>query len=141
MAAAQSAGYAAKVAQQNKELTKEAASDEIKQGYDQREQLGEDIAKQVGSQKARMSANNIDIGFGNAAMVIDDTLTTGEDDQKALNENINRRVKGFQVDAWNFESETRAQLANKKNAKIATGFNMASTALGGATSYAKYKEG
>ncbi|HWW56356.1 MAG TPA: hypothetical protein VN047_05640 [Sphingopyxis sp.] len=133
--------YQAQVAEQNKQLTRENAADAIVQGQDQQRQLGREVSARVGAQTARMSGNNVDITSGSAARVIDDTRMIGREDSDALNENIRRKVKGLQVDAWNFESRKRASKAEGKQALVAAGFSAASTLLGGATQYAKFTSG
>lgn len=139
--ASQQAGYAAQVAQQNKELSRESAQDAIVRGQEEQERLGRETAQRVGSQRARLSGNNVDVGFGSAARVIDDTRNLAEDEANVIAENTRRQVRSFQIDAYGFESERRSALAEKKNAKIATAFGVAGTALGGATQYAKFKAG
>lgn len=139
MYAAGQARYGAKVAEQNKSLEREAASDAIVRGQDEQRKLGREVAGRVGAQEARMAGNNIDITTGSAARVIDDTLMLGREDSAAISENVRRQVRERQINAWNFESEKRAMKAEAKQAKTATYFGMASTALGGATQYSKYK--
>lgn len=139
--AARTARYSAQVAQQNKALVREGAQDAIVQGQDQQRQLGRDIADRVGSQTARIAANNVDITTGSAARTIADTRMIGAEDQSSLSENIRRQVKGMQIDAWNFESETRARQSEARQAKTAAAFGAASTVLGSATQYAKFKAG
>lgn len=137
--ASQMAGYQAKVAQQNKEIARESAQSAIEQGQEEQRRLGRRTAQTVGSQRARMSANNVDVGFGSAGRVEEDTRMLAAEDMNTAADNTRRQVRAMQIDAWNFESEKRAALAEKKNAKIATAFSVASTALGGATQYADIK--
>lgn len=137
--ASQQAKYGAQVADQNKELAREAAEDSIDRGQEEQERLGREVAQRVGQQTARMAANNVDITTGSAARTIEDTEMLGREDAEAISENIRRQVRGQQIDAWNFESEKRALKAEGKQAKVASYFGMASTALGGATQYGKYK--
>lgn len=131
--------YQAQIAESNKQLTREAASDSIVQGQEQQRQLGREVAARVGAQEARMAGNNIDITAGSAARLISDTRMIGREDSVALNENTNRETRGFQISSWNYESEKRSARAEGKQAKIAAGFGAASTFLGGATQYAKFK--
>lgn len=133
--------YQAQVAEQNKQLTRETAADAIVQGQDQQRQLGREVSARVGAQTARMAGNNVDITTGSAARVIADTQMIGREDSEALSENIRRKIKGLQVDAWNFESKKRASKAEGKQALVAAGFSAASTLLGGATQYAKFTSG
>lgn len=133
------ASYRAQVAQQNKQLSHEAGADAIIRGQEDQRRLGRDIAQRVGSQEARMAANNTDITFGSAARTIADTKLIGAEDQATLAENIRRQVRGQQIDAYNFESERRAARAEHNSALVATAFGVASTVLGGATQYGKFK--
>lgn len=131
--------YQAQVAEQNKQLTREAASDAIVQGQEQQRQLGREVAGRVGAQEARMAGNNVDITAGSAARLIDDTRMVGREDQSALSENVRRQVKSMQTDIWSYESEKRAAKAEGKQAMIAAGFGAASTLLGGAQQYSKFR--
>lgn len=137
--AARTARYGAQVAQQNKALVREAAEDAIAQGQDQQRQLGREVAGRVGAQEARMAGNNIDITQGSAARVIEDTKMIGREDSEALAENIRRQVKSQQIDAWSFESESRARRSEASQARTASMFSVGSTLLGGAMQYAKFR--
>ena len=137
--ASQMAGYQAQVAQQNKDLAREGAQDAIARGEEDQRRLGRETAQRVGAQRARMAGNGIDVGFGSAARVTGDTHMLAAEDAATLAENTRRQVRAMQIDAWNFESERRSALAEKKNAKIATAFSVASTALGGATQYSEFR--
>lgn len=139
--ASKTARYQAQVAQQNKALAREAGADAIVRGQDEQRKLGRDVAQRVGSQEARLAGNNVDISFGSAARVVEDTRMIGREDADALAENTRREVKGLQIDAWNYESESRAKRAEASQAKTAAVFGAAATVLGGATQYAKFKAG
>lgn len=137
--ASQAAGYQAQIAQQNKALSRENAQDAIERGQEDQRRLGRETAQRVGSQRARIAGNGIDVGFGSAARVVDDTQAIAAEDAGFIAENTRRQVRSYQIDAFNFESERRAALAEKKNAKIATAFSVAGTALGGATQYSEFR--
>lgn len=138
--ASRQAQYSAQVAQQNKGLAREGAVDAIARGQDEQRRLGREVAQRVGSQEARMGANNIDVTSGSAARVIEDTRMIGGEDAAAVAENARREVRSMQIDAWGYENERRMQLAERRQAGVATAFGMASTALGGATQYAKFAQ-
>ena len=139
--ASQMAKYQGQIAERNKQLAHESGADTIVQGQEQQRQLGREIAGRVGAQEARMAGNNVDISTGSAARLISDTQMIGREDQAALSENIRRGVKGLQIDASNFESERRARQAESSQASVAAGFGAASTLLGGATQYSKFRAG
>lgn len=131
--------YEAQVAQQNKARVKEGVGDAIDQGQEQQRQLGREVAARIGAQTARMAGNNVDLSFGSAARLTDDTMMIGREDSDALAENVRRQVKSLQIDAWNFESESRASQAEARQAKTAAAFGAASTLLGGATQYSDFR--
>lgn len=139
--AAGQARYAAQVAEQNKQIAREGAEDAIVQGQKKQRQLGRDIAQRVGSQVARMAANNVDVAYGSAGRTTEDTKLLGREEAEAISENIRRSVRSRQIDAWNYESEKRARKSEAGQAIAATAFGVASTALGGATQYAKFRAG
>lgn len=132
--------YEAQVAAQNKDLVREKAMDAIAQGQEQQRQLGREVAARVGAQTARMAGNNIDPTTGSAARVILDTKLIGSEDAAALSENNRRDVRALSIDLWNLESERRAKKAESTQAIVAAGFGAATTLLGGATQYAKFKK-
>lgn len=131
----------AQVAATNKGYEREAAADTIKEGQAEQRRLGREVASQVGSQTARMAANNVDITYGSAARTIEDTQMIGREDSETLSENIRRQVMGHQISAWNYETERRAKLAESRQAKVGAAFGVASTILGGATQLAKFRAG
>jgi len=137
--ASSAANYGAQVAEQNKHLEREAAQDAIERGEEEKRRLGRDIAQRVGQQTARLGANNVDITTGSAARTIQDTQDLGAEDQATLAENIQRQVKGHQINVFNFESERRAKKAEAGAAKLNTAFSVGSTVLGGATQFSKLK--
>lgn len=137
--ASQVARNQAQVAATNKGMARERTADAIGLGQDEQRKLSRAIAERVGQQEARMAAGNVDLTFGSAARVIDDTLLIGREDSDALAENTRRQVQAMQTDVWNFESQKRAAIAEGKQAKTAALYGIASTALGAATQYAKFK--
>lgn len=137
--ASRMARYQGQVAESNKQLEREASGDAIDQGQEDQRRLGRDVAATVGAQTARMAGNNVDISMGSAARAIEDTQMVGREDSNTLAENVRRQVKGYQINAWNYESEKRAKKAEARQAKVGAAFGVASTVLGGATQYAKFK--
>lgn len=141
MVASNAAKYRGKIADQNKALTREAAQDEIERGQESQRQLGREVAQRVGSQTARMAANNVDITTGSAARTIEDTKMLGREDSEILAENTRRAVRGQQINAYNFEAEKRAAKAEAKGAIVSAAFGAASSIIGGATQFGQLKAG
>ncbi len=140
--------YASKVAKnqaiiagQNKQLVRENAIDQIQLGQDEQRRLGREVGQRLGQQEARIGANNVDVSYGSAERVIADTKMIGAEDSAALSENTRRAVKGYQIDAWSYESARRAAKSEAKQAMVGAAFGAATTILGGATQYAKFQAG
>ncbi len=138
--ASQVAKNQAAVALTNKGMARENALDSITRGQDEQRQLGREVAQRVGSQEARMAGNNVDLSFGSAARVIDDTQMIGREDSEALAENTRRQVRAMQTDIWGYESQRRAAKSEASQAKVAAAFGAASTVLGGAVQYQKFRK-
>lgn len=143
----QSGLYASKVARnqaytaaQNKGLAREAALDALGRGQEEQRRLGREVAQRVGSQEARIGANNIDVSTGSAARTIEDTRLIGAEDSATISENTARRVREMQTDIWSLETERRAAKSEQRQAKVATAFGVASTVLGGAVQYEKFRK-
>jgi hypothetical protein len=137
--ASQMAGYRAQVAQQNQQLARDSAQSAIERGQEEQRRLGRETAQRVGSQRARMAANGLDVGFGSADRVTGDTRLIASEDAQTIDDNTRRQVRAMQIDAWNFESEKRAAQAERRSIGISTAFSVAGTALGGATQYADFR--
>jgi hypothetical protein len=137
--ASQVARNQAQVAAQNKALGRENAIDAIGRGQDDQRKLGRDIAQRVGSQEARMAGNNTDLAFGSAARVVGDTRLIGAEDAAALADNTQRQVHAMQTDIWSYEAQRRAARSEAHQAVVGAAFGTASTILGGATQYARFR--
>jgi hypothetical protein len=139
--ASQVAKNQAKVAEQNKQMARERAEDAIGLGQEDQRKLGREVAARVGAQTARMGANNVDTSYGSAARVTEDTRMIGREDMAALASNTQRQVRAMQTDIWNYEVQKRAAKSEAKQAVVGAVFGAASTALGGATQYQKFRAG
>lgn len=129
--ALQQGKYEAAVARNNAKMETEAARESIRVGGVEREKFWRDIGRVKGQQNASMAANGIDLGFGTAARVQDDTQALANKDAGELYRNIEERTKGHVVNASNFVSEAKAAKYRGKTAMIGSVFGAASSLLGG----------
>jgi hypothetical protein len=133
------AKYEAKLADRNAKQRSEAARESEKRGMDERKQLFRQLADARGKTAAAQASGGVDLGFGSARTVQEDMLQLGNEDVSALNTNIFDRTKGLLIDASNYRARASAQRSAAKSAMTAGYINMFSTALGGASSIARYK--
>lgn len=133
------AKYEAAVARQNSTLASNQALDAIKRGQIDDRRSQQETAKLIGSQQARLAANGIDVGYGNAADMIGDTATYGAEDAATIRENAMREAMGHDMSAMNFRAQARAARSRATGALVSGGFGIAQTALGGATQFAQLR--
>lgn len=133
--------YQARVAERNAQLENEAAR--VEQENTRTEALAHyrRVAALKGQQRVTAAANGVSLDFGSQADVIDDTDMLSREDVNRIYEQGYQRSRGFEINASNERAQARAARAGAKNAIVSGAFNMASTALGGATQYSKLKAG
>src|SRR5512139_187745 len=85
--------YEQKIAERNAKIASEAARDSEERGKLENQQLGRKVAQTKGQQAASMAANGIDLGFGSALNVQDDTAMLASEDAEALYKNIHQRTR------------------------------------------------
>src|SRR3546814_8535021 len=73
---------------------------------------GRKVSATIGAQRASMSANGIDPGFGSAEDLIDDTRMIGQEDSLAIAENGQREARSYAIQGAN--SLSRARSAKKE---------------------------
>jgi hypothetical protein len=123
--------YEAGVARQNARLSVEAARESEKTGLVERRKFWRDVGNVKGQQIAAMAANGIDVGYGTAARIQDDTQMLANEDAEALYGNIHQRTRGYLINAANYASEAKAAKARGKAALVGSVFQAGSELAGG----------
>jgi hypothetical protein len=131
--------YEAQVARMNEGLEVNAAHQSVIAGGDERRDFWRKVAQVKGQEVASMAANGIDVGFGSADRVQQDTELLARDDATNLYRNIEERTKGHLIQASNYESEAKAARARGKAALTSSYFGAASSLLGGLSQAAGMK--
>lgn len=127
------AKYEASVARRNQALAVEASHDSRLAGRDEIRDFWRKVGSIKGQQIASMAANGIDVGFGTAARVQDDTQMLAQDDATNLYRNIENRTKGYLIEASNHASEAKAAKMRGKAAMTQGIFGAATSILGAAS--------
>jgi hypothetical protein len=123
--------YEAAVDRQNAGMEVDAAHQSILAGQDERRDFWRKVAQVKGQNIASMAANGIDVGYGSAARLQDDTQMLANDDAKNLYRGIEERTKGHLIDAGNYQSQAKAAKQRGKDALTNSYFGAASSVLGG----------
>lgn len=131
--------YESNIAKRNAALEVEAARESVLAGQDERRAFWRKIGQVKGQNLAAMAANGIDVGYGSAQRLQDDTAILASEDAKNLYGNIEKRTRGHHINASNFVAEAKAARQRGKAALTQSFFGAASSLLGGATQYASLK--
>lgn len=104
----------ARLAEYNAGVSDLLAKDAIDRGEDEARLVGKQVEQVVGSQRATMAANGIDVGFGTAVDLQADTAWQGELDALQIRTNAMREAWGYQVEAT--DMRTRAAITRQEGA-------------------------
>lgn len=131
--------YESQVADINRGLEVDAAHQSVIAGQGERRDFWRKVAQVKGSQVAAMAANGIDLGFGAAQRIQDDTQLLANDDAKNLYRTIEERTKGHIIDAGNYKMQAQAARAKGNAAFTSSLFGAAGSLLGGLSQAAGMK--
>lgn len=123
--------FEAGVAKQNAALDRQAAEDSLKTGQYERRDFWRKAGQLKGQQNASMAANGIDLGFGTATRIQDDTQAGANEDAQNLYENIHQRTRGFIINNWNDRMQAKAAKAQGRAALVGSVFQAGSSLMGG----------
>lgn len=133
ISAAGQASYASRVASNNAILSREQATDAQARGDDEQQRKWREISQMKSAQIAQLAASGFDTSSGSAADLIGDTAVMGTEDARLIAENTGREVRGFHLQAQNFQEEARAQRRRANQALVSTVLKVGSDVLGGAS--------
>lgn len=141
MAANAQGKYEAKVAEQNARLTAEQGRDAMERGRIEQQRLDREYSQTQGAQRAAMAANGVDLSYGSAEQVQQDTAMMRGEDRAALDRNIYNEVRGLDINASNYRSQAQAARMKGKNAMVGSFISAGGTLLSGASQFGKAKAG
>lgn len=131
--------YQARVADRNATLANEAANDATQRTRTEAQRQYRQIGQVQGQQIAAMSANGIDTSFGSALQVQRDTAMMGAEDVAQIYKSGAQQVRGYDIDAANSRAQAQGARQAATGAIVKGVFDVASTALGGASQFKKLK--
>lgn len=129
--AMQQGNYEAAVDKQNAVLAHNAANESIKQGQVEARDFYRKVGQVKGQEAASMAANGIELGYGSANRIEQDTQMQANEDASTLYKNINERTKGFAIESGNYLMDAKAKKQQGLAAFVGSAFGAASSALGG----------
>lgn len=117
-AAKNAAEYQAAVDRNNQQVAEWQAKDAVDRGAEAERQHRIKVAGVLGSQKAAMAANGLDLSSGSPLDILGDTAMYGELDALTIRSNAEREAYGYRVRSQDFASS--AQLAQMRGSSAAT---------------------
>ena len=123
--------YQAKVEEENAKIAQQNANVQRQQGIEEARLQRLKTASVIGSQKAAMAANGVDITQGTAVDVVSDTAAMGELDALQTQYNYEMKAMGYEAEANNFLNQANLDRISGKNAYQAGKINAISQGLGG----------
>jgi len=134
-AQAASARYSAQVAENNRLIAEKNAAEARSVGVREAAQNDTKTAFRIGEQRVGYAAGNLDVNSGTPAAVQESTYDIGRLDSMIIIENALKRASGYESQADNFEAESRLSYMRADNAETAGRYAVASSLIGGATSF------
>lgn len=135
------------VARRNEATEKQKAELANEIGRIEEEKHRAQVRQMLGSQRATMAANGLDLSSGTALAITDQTAAFGETDAATIRYNAAREAWGYGVSATNFATEAAVTKAGTKNAVMGTYLTTAANVAGsgysayGAGTFSKKKAG
>jgi hypothetical protein len=127
--------YQSQVAAQNAQIANQQASQAIINGQTAEQNVRLQGAQVMGSQRASMAANGVDLGEGSANEALTTTKYMTERDALTTKDNALRQAWGYQVQAVNATNEGR--MDSYASDSISPGMAAFTSLLGGASTLSK----
>jgi hypothetical protein len=127
--------YKAQIAAQNAQIANQQASQAIINGQTAEQNIRLQGAQVIGSQRASMAANGVDLGQGSANEALTTTKYITERDALTTKDNALRQAWGYQVQAVNATNEGR--IDTYAGDSVSPGMAAFTSLLGGASTLSK----
>lgn len=126
--------YESEMAKRNSALEVEGYQQDRLAAQDQRRDFWRKVGAAKGQQVASMAANGIDVGYGTAANIQEDTQNLANEDAQNLYKNQQQQQRGRLINAQNYTAEAKAARQRGKAAMIGSFFEAGSSLMSGASS-------
>jgi hypothetical protein len=125
--------YKAGIASINQRIAERNADYAVKAGEVEAQRGGMTTRFQIGSEKVQQSASGLDVNKGSAVDIRASQAEVGAEDVATTRANAQKTAYGYKVQALGFGEEANLNRLAAANTQTATGFNVASTILSGAS--------
>lgn len=123
--------YQQQVANNNAILAEQNATDAYRRGALEEEKHRATVRRAIGSQRAALAANGLDLGTGTPVDLVTESAKFGEMDALTIRANAAREAWGFQSSAEQYRADGRAARASGNNAANGTLLTTGASLFGG----------
>jgi hypothetical protein len=132
-AAKQQGRYTQQVEEQNATVSERRAADALARGEQEAGERRLKTRQLLGSQRAALAGNNVDLQDGTALDLVGDTAMFGQVDEARIRQNAAREAWGFRVDATNSRAAGAGARFSGDMARNASYLGAAAQAVAGAS--------
>jgi hypothetical protein len=130
-AAKSAANYNAQVAERNAQYADYQAKDATARGAEDERRQRVKTQQMIGTQRAQMAANGMDLSDGDGLNIQTQTAQQGTVDALIIRQNAEREAFGYKTNSYNFRAEAGMQRAAGKNAVRSSYISALGTTLSG----------
>lgn len=141
IAANQEGKYEQGVANLNAKLEEGKRSDAQQRGSLEQMRHWRQVAQRQSAQRAQLAASGVDVNFGSAFDVQEDTAMIGGEDSAIIEQNTTNEVRGYDINAMNYRTQGKAARFRGKSALFGSALAATGTLLSGASQVAKQRAG
>lgn len=128
--------YQAQVALNNQKIAGQYAAQATADGENQVAAKQQQTAQMIGSERAAMAANGVELDNGSALRIQGDTAKLGEVDALTIRNNAARAAYGYELQGVSYGQQAALDESAASNAVSAGSLNAFSSIVGGASSLA-----
>lgn len=129
--------FQAKVDKRNADMDRASAQDSLARGRELEKQQGVKTGQLIGSQRAAMADNGIEVDYGTGLALQQDTRAIGYQDQMTIHKNAEREAQGYEISAWNSLADASAKKAAGRAAMLKGIMDAGGTVLSAASQVRK----
>ena len=122
--------YQAQVARNNQVVMKQQADDARARGAIEEKQFRQQVARQVGTQRASAAANGVLVDDGSALGITEETERYGDFDARTIRNNANRKAYGYEMQGMGYGADAGLLTTRASNVYDSS---MSTALSGGAT--------
>lgn len=133
--------FESQIAERNAKLEEASREDAFNRRNIEQMRLWRHVTQQLGEQRAEAAGQGLAVDFGSPLDLQTDTMQIGIEDSSTLNDNYNKEIKGYDINAANYRAQGASALMRGKAARTGGYLSAAGTLLSGASQVGRMNSG